>query len=99
MKKWVVESCYYLRRSHLERAAYVLNGKDNCWWSCNRGPCDKVCGSGGYCCRKDYEGCPSDMTEVAPEDHHTCIQYRQGEIYLSILIKQSLRSRSIGEFS
>lgn len=58
------------------RVAYVVNGADNCWSSCKTGPCAQVCGLGGYCCRKGWNGCPSDMTAVAP-NHHTCIKYRQ----------------------
>merc|ERR1719193_152534 len=60
------------------RVAYVLNRKNNCWWTCKGGPCAKICGHGGYCCRRGWKGCPSDMTAVATPNYHTCIRYRPG---------------------
>jgi len=57
--------------------AYQVNHKNNCWWSCRTGACAKVCGAGGFCCRKGYNGCSAIMTNVAPNDFHTCIRLFQ----------------------
>jgi hypothetical protein len=58
--------------------AYVVNKKINCWNGCHAkgGKCEKVCGKGGYCCRKGWKGCVSDMSKVATPNYHTCIRYR-----------------------
>ena len=47
------------------------------------GPCPAVCGKFGFCCSRTGEnwnpdlltGCPDMMKRLAPNDHHTCMEF------------------------
>ena len=57
----------------------------NCWSGCNSktGPCERVCGVNGFCCRKgiswENKGCPLILVNVSEERRHTCVRYAQGD--------------------
>jgi len=61
-----------------QKVPYTVNAKFDCWSGCGKkgGVCTKVCGKGGYCCRKNFKGCPREMTAIASTLHHTCMKYR-----------------------
>ena len=55
---------------------WVRISADDCWKGCGEegGLCEAVCGSNGYCCRKDYNDCPSRAGDVASPYYHTCVK-------------------------
>ena len=56
------------------KVAYILDGQD-CWHRCQfrSGLCTGFCGTGGYCCRKGFSGCPSKVMSQATSYHHMCV--------------------------
>ena len=39
----------------------------------------KYCGDGGYCCRKGYENCPSNLVKEASRDYHSCMYMKDNK--------------------
>ena len=71
--------------SNLSVPAPSIVNEENCWWKCNKttGPCESVCGAGGYCCRRGSKweglGCPTHLANTAHGHRHTCVKDIDGE--------------------
>jgi len=65
-----------VRVAAAQQQATLITGTQGCWGKCGGrgGSCPSVCGVNGYCCRKGYPGCTTNVAKANPYAQHACVR-------------------------